>query len=64
MTDWKPIEELENPDFGDHILWNGRRFVGWLNDDGWHDVNNADHMDEPEQPQPTLFHPWPEPPQE
>ena len=58
---WKPIAEAKPTCLEQFILWNGvRRFVGWLDDDGWHDTSNSDHMDEPESPQPTLFHPWPE----
>lgn len=59
---WQRIEELERPDLGDHILWNGDRFIGWLADDGWHDAQMPDHLDVRVEPQPTLFHPWPDDP--
>lgn len=63
MDHWKPIDECEPRGIESYILWNGKCvFTGWLNDDGWHDDKNADHMDEPEHPQPTHFMPFPEPP--
>lgn len=62
-TGWRPICTLKPAPVEDYILWNGvRRFVGWLDDDGWHAIGNAEHNDLPEDPQPTMWHPWPEPP--
>jgi hypothetical protein len=55
----------EAPDMGtkDLILWNGKRvFVGWLDDDGWHDSENQDRNDYAENPQPTHFMFLPDPP--
>jgi len=62
---WLLIKECTNTetDLGNVLLWNGIRvFLGWLNDDGWHDVGNRDHDDAPEQPQPTHYMPLPLPP--
>lgn len=30
-------------------------YVGWLDDDGWRNVENPDHLSEPMKPQPIYY---------
>ncbi len=63
---WQPITTVPK-DWGLRfaLLWNGRRvFAGWRSGDGWHDIENQDWWDEPKDPQPTHWMPFPSPPDE
>lgn len=60
---WQPIATCKPEGIEHYLLWNGERvFMGWLDDDGWHDATNQDRDDEPESPQPTHWMPLPGPP--
>lgn len=58
ITGWLDIASLTPKSIEDYILWNGQRIVGWHCSDGWrYSDGDEDLID----PQPTLWHPWPEP---
>lgn len=63
MSGWQDIAAVTDINLHDVLLWNGKRvFLGWRDDDGWHDSTNRDHMDRAEDPQPTHWMPLPNPP--
>jgi Protein of unknown function (DUF551) len=65
MSDWRPIESFKETEIKDILLWNGVRvFVGWLDEDGFHDSNMLNENSDPEDPQPTHWMPFPGPPSE
>ena len=62
--EWQPIETAPDMGIKDVILWNGHHvFPGWKDDDGWHDSRNRDHADNPEDPQPSHWMLFPNPPE-
>lgn len=66
MGDWQPIETYDETRlFSMYVLVSDGTdvYLGWLNDDGWHDATNPDYADEPLNPQPTHWMPLPLPPQ-
>lgn len=60
---WQPIKTAPDMGIKNVLLWNGVLvFLGWRDDDGWHDCETAHGFSEPEDPQPTHWRSLPEPP--
>lgn len=62
MSDWRPIETAKPGVIENFILWNGRRVVGWYSDSERAWCHSEGYDGDAIDPQPTLWHPWPEDP--
>lgn len=64
MSEWQPISTAPSNTLAHPILVanKARVTVGWLNDDGWHDLCDHDPFGALMEDQPTHWMPIPEPP--